>query len=134
MTVGLFPGLDFLAIQSSAATGEDEIDRYVTIDAISDINPTAHFIFPSEWQNVGTMSVSVKIRIDANNLMSAGGKFFINDINGEKYTYNTVTDGWVSLSFNMTYSDARLIFGGWYTKGKMQCADLTFKKADGTVL
>ena len=134
MTVGLFPGLDFLAIQSSAATGEDEIDRYVTIDAISDINPTAHFIFPSEWQNVGTMSVSVKIRIDANNLMSAGGKFFINDINGEKYTYNTVTDGWVSLSFNMTYSDARLIFGGWYTKGKMQFADLTFKKADGTVL
>ena len=134
MAIGFVPGLDFMTIPSSAEAQGNGIDRYVTINAITDINPTAHFIFPSEWQNAGTMTVTFKLKLESVDPMDAGGKFFINNIHGEMYTYTQDTDGWINLSFTMVYSDARLIFGGWYVTGQMKFADLTFKKADGTVL
>lgn len=98
-------------------------NRYLLIDTSSDINPTAHLIFPSEWQDVGTMTVTCKLRLESVDPMDAGGKFFINNIHGEMYTYTQDTNGWINLSFTMNYSDARLIFGGWYVRGQMEFAD-----------
>ena len=56
--------------------------------------------------------------------------FFVHNAAAQsKANYNAVTDGWVDLTLTMTYSDARLIFGGWYARGKMSFADLVIKSS-----
>lgn len=105
------------------------------IDSSTDINPTAHLIFPSEWQNKGDLTVTGKIRIESLALMNDGGKFFVNNAAAQELvTYTADTNGWINLSLTVNYSDARLIFGGWYAKGQMKFADLEIKTSDGTVL
>lgn len=133
MTTGLVPGMDALVFRGAAETYQPA--RVVQIDAVSDINPTAHLIFPSSWQNAGTMTVTGKVRIESMSSLGAGAGFFVNNAAAkELVSYKGNTNGWVDLSLTVTYSDARLIFGGWYAGGKMSFADLVIKKADGTVL
>lgn len=52
------------------------------------------------------MTVTCKLRLESVDPMDAGGKFFINNIHGEMYTYTQDTNGWINLSFTMNYSDA----------------------------
>lgn len=134
MAAGFFPWIELPILQGIAE--EYQPRRYVTIESVSDINPTAHLIFPSEWQNAGTMTVTGKIKVDSmTSLGSSGAKFFINNAAAEERAiYQGNTNGWVDLSIAMNYSEARLIFGGWYAGGKMSVADLVIKKSDGTVL
>ena len=67
--------------------------------------------------------------------MNDGGKFFVNNAAAQELvTYTADTNGWINLSLTVDYSDARLIFGGWYAKGQMKFADLEIKTSDGTVL
>lgn len=74
MTTCLVPGMDALVFRGAAETYQPA--RVVQIDAVSDINPTAHLIFPSSWQNAGTITVTGKIRIESMSSLGAGAGFF----------------------------------------------------------
>ena len=119
----------------TAATAGYQPKRTITIESVSDINPTAHLVFPSEWQNAGTMTVTGRVKVDSLTSLGSGASFFVNNIAAvERASYKVNTDGWVDLSLSVDYSEARLIFGGWYAAGRMSVTDLIVKKADGTVL
>ena len=47
----------------TAATAGYQPKRTITIESVSDINPTAHLVFPSEWQNAGTMTVTGRVKV-----------------------------------------------------------------------
>ena len=134
MATGLFPGLDALVFRGAAEAYQPK--RIVTIEAVSDINPTAHLIFPSSWQNAGPLTVTAKVKIESMSSLGASNPgFFVHNAAAKSLaSYSGETNGWVDLSLTMNYSDARLIFGGWYAAGRMSFADLVIKKADGTVL
>ena len=84
MTTGLVPGMDALVFRGAAETYQPA--RVVQIDAVSDINPTAHLIFPSSWQNAGTMTVTGKVRIESMSSLGAGAGFFVKNAAAKELT------------------------------------------------
>ena len=76
------------------------------------------------------MTVTGKIKVDSIASLGSGCHFFVNNLAGKELaSYPNNTNGWINLSLKVTYSDARLIFGGWYAGGQMKFADLVIKKA-----
>ena len=129
MMAGLFPGMEWLTLKGSAEAYQPK--RTITIESVSDINPTAHLVFPSEWQNSGILTVTGKIKIESMASLGPGAGFFVNNAAAvERASYKANTDGWVNLSIAVNYNEERLIFGGWYASGRMSIADLVVKKAD----
>ena len=103
MMAGLFPGMEWLTLKGSAEAYQPK--RTITIESVSDINPTAHLVFPSEWQNAGTMTVTGRVKVDSLTSLGSGASFFVNNIAAvERASYKVNTDGWVDLSLSVDYS------------------------------
>ena len=109
--------------------------RSLYISPSTDVNSTAHFVFPAEWASYGTFYLVGYLKTENFHPQGAGAAFFINSGAGQSFkSYNYNTGRYQKVLIPASYSDGRFIFGSWYAAGDFVLSDIEIRKQDGTLL